>query len=339
MGIARMISEIVPEAVFELGDVNSRGLDRVDYGLTRSAVERANNEADLIIVGGSNLYEGAVGWRWGIHLDLQALKNLRVPLFLLGIGTGSSFGAPLHKPSARAKVEIKFLNEYAMLSGARDVITFTWLQELGVTKAKLMGDPATFIFNYPLQQMNHGDHILITIPPRRVWSNKRQFWKVRTSGRALFSGLVKLARTLTEKGEQVVVACNDPLDLPVAQSLFDRWLPQGVVRPETPEKYFQLLTKSRAVVSGRLHTAVVAFSLGIPFLLIDIDQRTHGFLKTYELETSSIIPTGPAIARLAEQTDALLNGDRCRWQTHIEKRNQMYTVAMSLLNSALKAIQ
>ena len=338
IGIASMIREIVPGAQFELRDVNSRGLEKVDYGLTRSAIERANDEADLVIVGGSNLYEGAFGWPWGVHLDLEALKELQVPLFLMGVGTGSSFHSQLHKPSARAKLEIESLNECAVLSGARDVTTLEWLHQLGVTKAKLMGDPATFIFNYPLKEANHG-HVLITVPPRRIWSNKRQFWKVRTNGRAVFYSLVKLARTLLEKGEQVVVACNDLLDLPVAQKLFDEWLPTPVLCPATAEEYFQLLSKSRAVISGRLHTAVVAFSLGIPFLLIDVDQRTHGFLRTYQLETSSVLPTSPAMDLLNEQAELLLLEERSEiWQTHIEKRDHMRIVAMSLLESALKSI-
>src|SRR4029077_17824788 len=338
IGIASMIREIVPEADFELRDVNSRGLEKVDYGLTRSAIERANDEADLVIVGGSNLYEGAFGWPWGVHLDLEALNKLQVPLFLMGVGTGSSFHSPLHKPSARAKLEIKSLNERAVLSGARDVTTLEWLHELGVTTAKLMGDPATFIFNYPLKQTNAG-YVLITIPPRRIWSNKRQFWKVRRDGRAIFSSLVKLTRTLLEKGELVVVACNDQIDLPVAQRLFEEWLPTPVLCPATAEEYFELLSKSRAVVTGRLHTAVVAFSLGIPFLLIDIDQRTHGFLRTYQLETSSNLPTPSTVAILTEQAELLLREEQSElWQTHIEKRNHMHSVAMNLLESSLKSI-
>jgi len=336
IGIASMIREIVPGALFELRDVNSRGLDKVGYGLTRSAIERANDDADLIIVGGSNLYEGAFGWPWGVHLDLEALKDLHVPLFLVGVGTGSSFHSRLHKPSARAKLEIKSLNERAVLSGARDVTTLEWLHELGVPKAKLMGDPATFIFNHPLKQTNVG-HVLITVPPRRVWSNKRQFWKVRTNGRALFHGLVKLTRELLENGEQVVVACNDPLDLPVAQKLFN-WVPT-VLCPATPDEYFQLLSKSRAVISARLHTAVVAFSLGIPFLLIDIDQRTHGFLRTYQLEGSSIPPASSAMALLSKQAETLLLKEQSEtWQTHIAKRDHMHSVAMKLLKSALKSV-
>jgi polysaccharide pyruvyl transferase WcaK-like protein len=338
IGITRMIRELVPEAVFELHDVNSRGLEKVNYGLSRTAIERANKEADLIIVGGSNLYEGALGWPWGVDLDLEALEELRVPLFLMGIGTGSSFDSPLHKPSARAKLEIKALNERAVLSGARDVTTLEWLHELAVTKAKLMGDPATFIFNYPLRQTDVGS-VLVTIPPRRIWNSKRQFWKVHTNGRAIFSSLAKLTRTLLEKGEQVSVVCNDQRDLPVAQRLFGKWLPEPVVCPATAEEYFQLLSKSRAVVSGRLHTAVVAFSLGIPFLLIDIDQRTHGFLRTYQLETSAILPTRSGLDRLTERAEVLLReGASKKWQAHIEKRDHLQSVAMNLLGSALKSI-
>ena len=73
-GIERMIRTLVPDAAFTSFNVNSRG-DAADYGLTRAAVERANGEADLIVVGGSNLYEGSYRWRWGVHLEADALKD------------------------------------------------------------------------------------------------------------------------------------------------------------------------------------------------------------------------------------------------------------------------
>jgi polysaccharide pyruvyl transferase WcaK-like protein len=334
-GIAAMISSIAPDASFKLFDVNSRGRETTDYGLTHSAVERANQEADLIIVGGSNLYEGSVGWPWGVHLDPDALKNLRVPLFLIGVGTGSNFNSFLHKPSARAKREIKLLNDYASLSGARDITTLDWLHQLGVTKARLTGDPATFIFNSPLQ-INHGGPVLVTVPPRRVWTSKRQFWKVHARGRPLFFALVELTKNLIKKGQQVVVACNDPADLPLARKLFTG-LAHPVICPEAPEEYFQLLAKSRAVISGRLHTAVVSFSLGIPFLLIDIDERTRGFLNTYQLHAWSVVISGARIEpRLNEQTKMLLDESRSEeWQSMIAKRDQTKETATDLIQEAM----
>jgi len=284
------------------------------------------------------LYEGGFNWSWGVHVDADALQNLRVPLFLLGLGTGSNFNSPLHQPSARAQHEIKLLNDYATLSGVRDVLTLDWLRQQGVTKATLLGDPATFIFNYPFQA-NRGEQVLVTIPPRRIWTSRRQFWKAQSIGRPIFRALVKLTKTLVNEGHQVVVACNDPADLPVAEDLFSSWLQHPVTCPETPDDYFSLLSKSKAVISGRLHTAVVAFSLGIPFLLIDIDGRTHGFLQTYGLEQWSE-PAGTHFeARLKEHTTTLLNG--CppdEWQCAIAKRDQRKETAMLHIREAMKSI-
>jgi len=261
-GIEEMIGRIVPGAAFQFFDVNRRGEEKQDFGLTRATIERANSEADLVIVGGSNLYEGSFLWPWGVHVDLAALADLRVPLFLLGLGTGSSFGSPLHKPSVRAIREIKCLNDHASLSGARDVITLEWLSQIGVDKAKLLGDPATFIFNSPWKGNREG-HVLIALPPRRFWSNKRQFWKTRTRGRTLFTRLVDVAKQLAQK-TAVTVVVNDPADLPLAQTLFEV-PPAGrrvnaelqtndgtprLVRPETVGEYFELLSKSRAVIAG-----------------------------------------------------------------------------------------
>ena len=339
-GISAMIRRLVPDATFQLFDVNSRGRDKSAYGLTQSAIERANDEADLVIVGGSNLYEGGFGWPWGVHLDPAALTQLRVPLFLLGIGTGSRFASALHKPSTRAKREITLLNELATLSGARDVATLDWLKELGVTNAKLMGDPATFVFNRPLQDKNSG-HVLVVMAPSRIASSKRQPWKAHTRGGAVFRALAGITRQLLQHGQKVIVVCNDPKDLPLAQQFFAGWLPNGVICPQAPEEYFQLLSESRAVISGRLHTAVVAFSLGIPFLLIDVDGRTNGFVKTYQLERWAVNASDPGIAeRLSDQASRLLRGDEyANWQSLIERRNQMESVAISLLHEALDSIQ
>ncbi len=334
-----MVHRILPDATFQLLNVNTRGEEKIEVGLTEFAIERANTEADLIIVGGSNLYEGSYRWPWGVHLDVNALHRLRVPLFLLGIGSGSGFASQLHQPSAKAKREIKLLNDCAAFSGARDVITFEWLQRLGVSKAKMMGDPAAFIFNRPLANNSNG-HILITVPPRRFWSSKRQFWSVHTRGRAMFRSLVSLARTLVADGHKLIVACNDPIDTPLAKSLFAELLPDGVVCPKTPEEYFEILSRSRAVVSGRLHTAVAAFSLGIPFILLDCDQRTHGFIKTHELEAWSIAASLTNLeARLQEKMGELLNGNSSpSWELLINERNRMHSLTLELLRKAVKSI-
>jgi polysaccharide pyruvyl transferase WcaK-like protein len=333
-----MFRALVPDATFDLFDVNSRGADRSEYGLTRAAVERANSEADLVVVGGSNLYEGSYRWRWGVHLEVDAVNNLRTPLFLVGLGTGSHFLSRPHRPSPRAKSEIELLNDRAAFSGARDVVTQDWLRRLGVSKSVLMGDPATFIFNQPLQSDRRDGHILIAMPPRRFWSSRRKFLKVYMRGRAMFNGVGALARSLVEQGQRIVVACNDAADRQLANQLLGGWLADEIVCPQSPEDYFQLISGARAVVTGRLHTAVAAFSMGVPFVLLDSDQRTHGFIKTYQMENWSVVPTMLGVeARLKEVTDNLLSAEAAEsWKLLIKKRDDMYMRSMNLLGGALQ---
>ena len=340
-GIEQMIREIVPRATFDLFNVNSRGEDKTGYGLTRATIERANREADLVIVGGSNLYEGSYRWRWGVHLEVDALDELRVPLFLMGIGTGSNFLARTHRPSARARSEIRLLNDRAAFSGARDVLTRDWLHQLGVAKAELMGDPATFIFNHPARAVTAGGgHVLITMPPRRFWASKSRFWEALRRGRAMFGAVVSLALALHESGQEVVLACNDPADLTLARRLFGERFAGRVVCPRSPEEYFRLLAGSRAVVTGRLHTAVVSFSLGIPFVLIDADQRTRGFVETYQLGDWAVTPSSADFAaRLKERTECLLRDDApAAWEPLVRERDLMYERGMGLLRGALGRI-
>lgn len=340
-GVERMIRELVPGAAFELFNVNSRGEDKTGYGLTRQTVERANREADLVVVGGSNLYEGSYRWPWGVHLEAGALDALRVPLFLVGVGTGSGFLSRPHEPSARARDEIRLLNDRAAFSGARDVLTLDWLHRLGVSKAELMGDPATFIFNRPARRDVAGGPVLITPPPLRFWAGKTQFWRVRLRGRAMFRALVSLARALLGRGREVLVACNDPADLSLARELFGEWLAGRIVCPRTPEEYFRLLSGSRAVVTGRLHTAVVSFSLGVPFVLIDADLRTRGFVETYQLDDWSVSPSrADFAARLEERTGRLLGDDALgSWELLVRRRDLMYERGTSLLGGALGRIK
>lgn len=337
-GIATLISGVVDNVEVKLFDVNSRGVER-EYGLTETAIERANREAELVIIGGSNLYEGAWNWPWGVHLDSAALPKLRVPLFLLGIGTGSAFASKRHHPSRRALSEIKLLNEGAALSAVRDVTTLEWLRNLGITKARLLGDPANFIFNHPLRSANEDKHILIVMPPRRVWSSKRQFRSVRTIGRPIFHALASLKHDLMKQGYRVVVACNDRADLPVAHELFGP-SSEAVVCPDSVDEYFKLLSNSSAVISGRLHTAVVAFSLGIPFVLVNIDQRTSGFIKTYGLEDFSVDPSPKDFAvNLNHKVSSLLSqNSQLWWQIKIAARDEMHHIATTALREAIKSM-
>jgi len=335
-GIASLIRRVVPQAEFETFDVNNRGGDQIAFGLTVEAAERANRAADFVVVGGSNLYEGRD--TLGIHVEPDFFKSLKVPLILLGIGTGSGFRSKPPRPSNAARDLLANLHRHAILAGARDVTTLQWLRQLGIEEACLIGDPATFIFNRTRQPAACGDHVVVTMPPIRFWNvtSRREYFDPRR--RRMFQALSLETRRLKRLGYRIVITCNDASDMESAGTLFGRDAADAVHCPATPEEHFDLLKRAKVVISGRLHTAVVSFSLGIPFALVDVDQRTSGFIRTYELEDWAIVPSLNVGSSMSGIIDNLFDERFAnRWEELIDSRNAMHSRALNLLSHALKA--
>jgi polysaccharide pyruvyl transferase WcaK-like protein len=146
--------------------------------------------------------------------------------------------------------------------------------------------------------------------------------------------MAALAKRLRQQGESVIVCCNDPADLPIARGLFSG--PVEVVCPASPEEYFHLLESSRAVITGRLHTAVAAFSLAVPFALLNIDQRTNGFIKTFGLDPWSISTSTEGFEEnLLRMMETLLRADPYAWQELVAQRDRLYRQALTLLQQAM----
>src|SRR5690606_27689850 len=104
--VARAIRQALRRhfGAFEAVDmpVNDRYHGDRPIGLRGENIERSNQEADLIVVGGSNLLEprrlkkktaGRPGW--GVFTDARSIERIEKPLLLLGMGTGSDFGRPV----------------------------------------------------------------------------------------------------------------------------------------------------------------------------------------------------------------------------------------------------
>jgi hypothetical protein len=73
---------------------------------------------------------------------------------------------------------------------------------------------------------------------------------------------------------------------------------------------------------------------------MDLDQRTHGFVQTYELQPWTVTPAWRSFeASLQEQTDKLLSDEASRsWEGFIGSRDQMYAQAMGQLDDALESV-
>ncbi|HMP18429.1 MAG TPA: polysaccharide pyruvyl transferase family protein, partial [Gemmatales bacterium] len=144
-------------------------------GLLETNVQRSNCEADLLVVGGSNLLEPRKmsrrtlrqqNWHWGVETRVEALEQIRVPLVLVGMGTGSDWAAPILPYTAKAASEVRVLFQKAIATAVRDEPTRQELLKLGISTT-CTGCPVTFLTDRPVQA-DLEKPLIVSLPPARI---------------------------------------------------------------------------------------------------------------------------------------------------------------------------
>ncbi|HWE96594.1 MAG TPA: polysaccharide pyruvyl transferase family protein [Tepidisphaeraceae bacterium] len=266
--------------------VNDRypGNDRT-LGLRGDNIDRANEQADLVIVGGSNLLEarkprrhGLFGKKgnWGVYTDVESLNRLRVPMLLLGMGTGSSFGKSIRPYHPPALDEVRLMFKKAFASAVRDVTTVDKLREIGV-HTECTGCPVTFLTDLPVAPADPGLPLMVSFPPPRIVE--------RVGGRAYLRAAMDYVEWLHEHGRQVVVTLHDMGDVGPAKE----WVPPGVEVFCTPnlDELIARFEQSCGVIGFRLHAALLGLGLGKPVIPVGVDWRGLAFIDTFEVRDLS----------------------------------------------------
>ncbi len=290
--------------------VNDRlqGHDRC-IGLRGDNLRRSNDEADLIIVGGSNLLEprkpkrglwpGQDNWLWGVFTDEASLRSIRRPLLLLGMGTGSSFGKPVRAYPEAAQREIRLLHQRAFAAAVRDVTTAKQLASIGVDAA-CTGCPVTFLTNREICSHASDGPLIVSFPPSRIVRRRR--------GKAFMRGAMRYIERLRDAGVPLLVTLHETRDLEIA----DDWVPKGVpvFHTEDVDELIARYETCRGVIGFRLHAALLALGLGKPIVPVGVDWRGRGFIDTFALRDVAIRPGRLGqFRKLDRQTARLLQGE------------------------------
>ena len=284
--------------------VNDRydGDDR-PIGLRVENLERTNAEADLVIVGGSNLLEprkprnGRGGW--GVFTDVESVTRLRPPLLLIGMGTGSSFAKRIRDYHPPALDEIRMLHEKAFASAVRDVTTVRKLAEIGVS-CPCVGCPVTFLTDRPVTAASCDLPLLVSFPPPRIVE--------RFGGKQFMQAAMKYVARLRDRGEKIVVTLHDKTDLEPAK----QWVPPGVeiFHTDNLDEMIARFEFSRGVIGFRLHAALLGLGLGKPVIPVGLDWRGLGFIESFEAQSISIRAHRLGqFAKLGALTERLLHDD------------------------------
>jgi hypothetical protein len=284
-----------------------RGGDR-PIGLRGENLDRTNAEADLVIIGGSNLLEprkprrGRNGTRigqWSVFTDVDSIRRLRVPVMLLGMGTGSSFAKRIRRYCPPALDEVRLLHQVAFASAVRDATTVRKLAEIGID-VPCTGCPVTFLTDKPVEAQDPRLPLMVSFPPPRIVQ--------RFGGAAFMKSAMRYVQSLRDRGEHVVLTLHDSEDREPAR----QWAPQGIeiFGTEDEDELIARFEQSRGVIGFRLHAALLGLGLGKPVIPVGVDWRGIAFIETFDVHDLSIRALRPGqFTKLRRLTDRLMAND------------------------------
>jgi hypothetical protein len=313
--VARAIQEQLPRHLgpcrFVDVPVNDRyeGQDR-EIGLRGANVDRSNAEADLVVIGGSNLLEprkarrwngrGPRRGRWSVLTTVEEIARLRVPSMLVGMGTGSSFGQSIRPYMEPATSEIRALFARSFAHSVRDVVTVERLRQIDV-QTRCDGCPVTFMSDAPVVAQSDEFPLAVSLPPHYIRNS--------LAGKLFMHGALSYIRWLHERKVPLLVTLQEDRDVAFARD----HLPRGieVFYTESLDEELDRFRRIRGMIAFRLHAGLTALALGKPIIPVGIDWRGLGFIRTIDAGAISIRSLRPfQFVKLRRLTERLLAGDR-----------------------------
>jgi hypothetical protein len=273
-------------------------------GLCRANIARNNAEADLVLIGGSNLLEprkirSTSDCNLPLVIEPDALPSLRAPVLLAGMGTGSSFGKGIRKYSPHAQQSLHWLFTNAIGHSVRDGTTVGRLAQIGIV-THCTGCPVTFLTARPVAVQDSRLPLLVSFPPARILK--------RFGGTSFMRLAMRYVGWLRAEGVPVVVTLHDETDWPAAQT----WVLPGIdiFCARNVHELIARFEESRGAVGFRLHAGLLALGLGKPIVPVSFDWRGRAFVKTFGLNDVAARPFRLGqLSKLQLATRMLLEND------------------------------
>lgn len=305
--IRRHLSSLIPNAVFIPRAIAVNRGWGAPQRLRGPNIAFSNRYADAVVVGGSDNYRN-----WSLRIDAEEIQQLKPPLFLLGLGVSSNDlnESPLMEKKAYLR-DILAANRKAAVSTVRDEATALFLKELGITNAVMTGCPALFLESSTGVAAREDGPLLLTFP----------FPVNRKSLPRRFAVLQKLIADIAAHNGNVVLSCHDDRDVGPATESFPG-LP--VFFSNDWHDYVDLYRSARMVVGSRLHGSILAGSMGVPFININVDIRGQSFSRTFGLESWNPDYDIPDLSdQVQDRIEAVKHGDTAAYIPFQERRKEL----------------
>jgi polysaccharide pyruvyl transferase WcaK-like protein len=336
-GIHDKLRRCFPEArILEFAANAPDSKSSAEVGLKGINFEKTNAEADLVVVGGSNMYQGP---DWRFKTTVENMKALKPPMVFIGLGVGSVRGSHAKAITAESLLEIQESHRKARGVAVRDDETRRFLQTLGLA-SKMTGCPATFVGNDPLR-FGPIKRVVISAPPARFLPKLgRRGWLGNFIMLQTFKSLLSL---LQRQSIYIQIIAHDAKDMDYLNGLLPCYGLKAICLAEDTRAFYEIVKKADLSICYRLHMAIAGFGFGTPFILLDFDLRTRAFSQTYGAQQLTYNPFHFADSRrflrvfkktekLAEKLPALFGPLVVKKQEYAERTEKFYNDLRNSLN-------
>lgn len=318
-------STFIPKAV-----AGNRGWGK-PIGLRGKNIYYSNKYADAVLLGGSDQYND-----WSPKITAKEIQHLVPPLFMIGLGVSShDLGQTPYLKDERYKDDIIATNQKSILSSVRDEKTQKFLHNLGYSNSIITGCPALFLFNKEFCINNNNQTVLFTFPYPLVHNTKNKH--KRRKFNILFNLIHEVIKFVASKDLKPVIVCHDDRDVPQAQRLFSDY---PIFFSNYPQKYFELYQNARLVLGSRLHATILASSLGIPSININLDLRGTGFSETFKLDKWNVDYNDTKITqKVKKRVLTILDNDSNPFKEFINAKNKYHDIFANFIQTTAKIIR
>jgi polysaccharide pyruvyl transferase WcaK-like protein len=279
-------------------------------GLLRAAGRARPRHVGVGLLGGGTLIND--GGKWLADYRLVKRQSAR-PVFVFGTGVAppewlDHIGLRDRRPEWAAVLrDLPFV-------GVRGPLSQRLLQEAGTDRVVVSGDPAVLFHRHQATAAEPSPpSIRIGISyghsPSGLWGRQGD----------LDRSLVALVRRLRFAGATVVVLPLRSQDLPACRRLIEGagLDPSTLVSPPaTPEAFLAAVQDLTALVTFRLHAAILAAAATVPFVMLEYHPKCADFAASLGWEAFTIRTDQASTAALLALLDRLL-ADRASYRRYL----------------------
>ncbi len=279
-------------------------------GPSRRVLALRHAHADTILLGGGTLV-GLDGWAARLRSTLDSVQHDRLVIFGPGVEE-RGFGAHAARVTDSGISMWRELLEQATYIGVRGPRSQDALADLGIA-SEVVGDPALCV---PLRrQASDGSRqrvISVNLTDVKVTLDGVPGWR---------DAIAQSAAELARAGYTLAAFGMDRGDTGATiRRLADHGVrPSRVVAHHDVDGVVDLLRTSALVISERLHGAIAAANMGVPFIHLGYRPKAYDFAESIGAERfvlGSGRPTVEAVSRLVES--ALSEGHIPGWSPALD---------------------